>query len=119
VTARPTEFRHGDFVCDVEVSSNGDDLVVRFFGRAHDHEVGQIRGLVIADPGIGFLALRFKGDAALLTGFLQEHRFADPGRVEAAIEFLESLSPKAANAYIPHHVDLFRNTTYVEYNGEY
>ncbi len=55
----------------------------------------------------------------LMGGFLYKNVFSNEDMVNAAIDFVESLSPKSENAYIPHHIDLVVKEGYVEYNGEY
>lgn len=58
-------------------------------------------------------------NSSLLSGFLDESIFSSDDLVEAAIEFIEDLSPIAKDVCIPHHVDRVKLTNYVEYNGEY
>ncbi|CUU48881.1 hypothetical protein [Clostridium beijerinckii] len=50
---------------------------------------------------------------------LNERIFSSDELVDAAIDFVESLSPLSEYAYIPHHVDRVKLTSFVEYNGEY
>lgn len=112
------KFKHDDFCCDVELYTSGNDLVARFFNGSAEHDEGQIRDLVIVDPGFGVICLKFKGQDALLSGFLDGSVFSEAA-VVSAIEFVERLSPRSAAAYIPHHVRRFKATDAVEYNGEY
>jgi hypothetical protein len=112
------KFQHEGFRCDVEVFTNGDDLLVRFFDSSREQDEEQICNLVIVDPGFGVLCLKFKGQDALLSGFLDESAFSEAA-ARSAIEFVERLSPRSAAAYIPHHVRRFRATSFIEYNGEY
>jgi hypothetical protein len=112
------KFQYEGFSCDVELYTNGNDLVVRFFNRSAEHDEEQIHDLVIVDPGFGVICLKFKGQDALLSGFLDESVFSEAA-VASAIEFVERLSPRSASAYIPHHVRRFKATSAVEYNGEY
>lgn len=111
-------FEHEAFRCDVELFKNGDDLVVRFFDRSREHSEEQICNLVIVDPGFGVLCLKFKGRDALLSGFLDESAFSESA-AQAAIEFVQRLSPRSAGAYIPYHVRRFSARGFIEYNGEY
>jgi hypothetical protein len=111
-------FQHESFCCDVELYTNGDNMVVRFFDRSAEHDEEQIHDLVIVDPGFGVICLKFKGGGALLSGFLDESVFSEAA-VVSAIEFVERLSPRSDSAYIPHHVRRFKATGVVEYNGEY
>lgn len=112
------KFQHEDFTCDVDVFTKRDGLLVRFYDGSTEQEQDDIHDLVIVNPGYGFLSLKFKGDEGLLSGFLDEAVFS-AAAVLKAIEFVENLSPQSDNAYIPHHVRLFRATTSIEYNGEY
>ena len=113
------EFNCGDFACEVDVFTSGEDVVVRFYDKAREHQELEIINLVVVDPGYGYLCLKFKGDAGLLSGLLDERFFADDRLINQAIEFVEALSPRAKSTYIPHHIDRVRRTTFVEYNGEY
>ena len=113
------EFTYGSFSCAVDVFTSGADLVVRFYDAKREHQEAEIVNLVVVDPGYGYLCLKFKGGEGLLSGLLDERFFADDELINQAIEFVESLSPRSRTAYIPHHVDRVRLTTFVEYNGEY
>ncbi|MFS0870313.1 hypothetical protein [Paenibacillus xylanilyticus] len=112
-------FEYQNFSCDVDVFRRELDIVVRFYDGSREPAEEEIVNLVIADPGYGYLMLKFKGDAALLSGFLDESVFASDEMVEAAIDFIEHLSPYSQSVYMPYHVARFRQTSYVEYNGEY
>ena len=113
------KFLYRDFSCDVDIFKNGDDILVRFYDKRKEQKAEEIINLVIVDPGYGYISLKFKGEDGLMGGFLWEDVFSDEGMVNAVIEFVESLSPKSENAYIPHHIDLVKKEGYVEYNGEY
>ena len=54
----------------------------------------------------------------VLSGYLDKDTFFSEEMVNAAIEFLEALSP-VKGGYIPHHIKLVKLMDYVEYNGEY
>ncbi|WP_158082249.1 hypothetical protein [Paenibacillus ferrarius] len=58
-------------------------------------------------------------DSSLLSGFLDERVFLTDDMVEAAINYIEGLSQNAQNRYIPNHVARIKQTSIVEYNGEY
>ena len=111
-------FQHDSFRCDVDVFTKGDDLLVRFYLRSKEQDESEICDLVIVDPGFGILCLKSKGDAALLSGFLDELAFSEAAAV-SAIEFVENLSSRYAGVSIPHHVRRFRVTSFIESNGEY
>lgn len=113
------EFRYGTFSCAVDIFTSGPDVVVRFYNQEREHQEPEIVNLVVVDPGYGYLCLKFKGNAGLLSGFLDERFFSEDELIHQAIEFVESLSPRSKSAYIPHHVDRVKPTTFVEYNGEY
>lgn len=112
------KFQHENFSCDVDIFTNGDDLLVRFYDSSTEQDEKQIVNLVIVEPGYGVICLKFKGKEGLLSGFLDESVFSEAA-VDSAIDFVEKLSPRSGNAYIPHHVRLFKATSYIEYNGEY
>lgn len=113
------KFEYKDFSCDVDIFYKEDDLIVRFYNSSIEPKEEEIIDLVIVDSGFGYLYIKFKGDAALIGGFLDEDVFSSDELVDAAIDFIENLSPKARNIYIPHHVDRVKRTSFVEYNGEY
>ncbi len=113
------KFEYKNFSCDVDIFYKEDDLLIRFYESSTEQEEDEIINLVIVDPGFGYLYIKFKGDAALIGGFLDEEVFSSDELVDAAINFIESLSPEARNIYIPHHVDRIKRTSFVEYNGEY
>ncbi len=113
------KFTGTSFSCEVAIFRDGADLVVRFYDQAKEHTPAQLHDLVIANPGYGYLCLKFIGPDALLTGFLDEAVFATDALVLEAIDWVERLAPGAAGAYIPHHVRRFTSTSFVEYNGEY
>ncbi|KNY26897.1 hypothetical protein [Pseudobacteroides cellulosolvens] len=113
------KFEYKNFSCDVDIFYKEDDLLIRFYDSSNEQEEDEIINLVIVDPGFGYLYIKFKGDAALIGGFLDEEVFSSDELVDAAIDFIENLSPKARNIYIPHHVDCVKRTSFVEYNGEY
>lgn len=113
------KFEYKSFSCDVDIYHKNNDIVVRFYDSSKEQEEHQIVNLVIVDPGYGYLLLKFKGDSGLLSGYLNEDAFSSNDIVNAAINFIENLSPLSINAYIPHHVTIVKETNYVEYNGEY
>ncbi|MNI54970.1 hypothetical protein D3C73_1098930 [compost metagenome] len=75
--------------------------------------------MVVLDSSFGYLYLKFKGDAALLSGYLNEIIFSSDEMVDAAIEFVVELAPQSKNLYMPYHISRVRETSFVEYNGEY
>jgi hypothetical protein len=113
------KFEYKNFSCDVDLFRNGDDLLVKFFDASKEQKEEEIHDLVFVDPGFGYLFLKYKGDGGLLGGFLDEDVFSTDELVNAAINFLESLSPMSNICYVPHHVERIKRTSYVEYNGEY
>jgi hypothetical protein len=113
------KFEHKDFSCDADMFSKGNDILVKFFDSSKEQLEEEIVNLVIVDPGYGYLFLKFKGDGALLGGFLDEDVFSSDELVDAAIDFLKRLSPLSNKCYVPHHVERVKRTSFVEYNGEY
>lgn len=113
------KFEFEAFSCDVDTFYNGNDLLVRFYDSSKEQKEDEISNLVIVDPGYGYLYIKFKGDAGLLGGFLDEKVFSSDELVDAAIDFIQCLTPLSNNIYLPYHVDRVRLTSYVEYNGEY
>ncbi len=113
------KFEYREFSCDIDIFKKGDDILVRFYDKEKEQKEKDIVNLVIVEPGFGYISLKFKGKDGLMGGFLRNEIFADESMVDAAIDFVESLSPKSEDAYIPHHIDLVSTERYVEYNGEY
>lgn len=113
------KFTYKDFSCDVDIFYSGDDILLRFYDSSKEQTEKQIHDLVIVDSGYGFLCLKVKGGFGLLSGYLDRAVFSDSEVVDAALEFLESLSPKCRGGCIPNHVDLVDLADYTEYNGEY
>ncbi len=113
------KFQFGGCTCNVDIFEKEDDIVVRFFDKKKEHNEKDIVDLVIVDPGYGYLSLKFKGQEALLSGFLDESFFHSNELVEFAIDFIKALTKKSNNAYIPHHIRKMRYTKTIEYNGEY
>jgi hypothetical protein len=113
------KFEYESFSCDVDVFYKENDVLVRFYDSSKEQSEDEIIDLVIVEPGYGYLLIKYKGDSALLSGFLDENIFSSDELIEAAIEFLESLSKVSGDIYTPYHIDLVKRTTYLEYNGEY
>lgn len=113
------KFIYKDFSCAVDIFSKEKDILIRFYDASREPDERDIFNLVIVDSGFGYLLLKYKGDSGLLSGYLDEHIFLSDEMVDAAIDFIESLSPFSSSAYIPHHIDRVKLTSYVEYNGEY
>ncbi|MDP1509221.1 hypothetical protein L8C07_01740 [Paenibacillus sp. CMAA1739] len=113
------KFSHKKFSCDTEIYYKDKDIIVRFFDSSKEQEEDDIINLVIVDPGYGYLCLKYKGDAALLSGFLDEDVFSSDDYIDAAISFIEVLSPNSKYVYTPYHIRLFKQTSFIEYNGEY
>ena len=114
------KFNHNGFSCDVDVYTNQHNLVVKFYDISKEHKEEQICNLVIVDPGYGYINLKLIGkDAGLLSGFLNEEIFSTNQMTEAAIDFVQNLSPHSKGAFIPYHVCKVKLTDYIEYNGEY
>jgi hypothetical protein len=113
-------FELKSFSCDVDVFNKGNDLLVRFYDSSKEQSEEEIINLIIVNPGYGYIFLKYKGDSSgLLGGFLDEEVFSSDEMVEAAISFVEDLSPLSKSVYVPYHVDRVSLTSYVEYNGEY
>jgi hypothetical protein len=113
------KFSYKNFSCETEIYYKDKDIIVRFFDSSKEQEEADIINLVIVDPGYGYLCLKYKGDAALLSGFLDEDVFSSDDNIDAAINFIEILSPTSKNIYIPYHIARFKQTNSIEYNGEY
>ena len=113
------KFEYGTFSCDVEVFRKNQDLLIRFYNKSTEQDEDEIVNLVIVDPGYGYLLLKTKGDGGLLSGYLDENIFSSDELVDAAIEFIQSLTPLSKSIYIPYHVNLVKTTSFIEYNGEY
>lgn len=113
------KFEYQSFSCDVDIFYRENDIIVRFHDSSKEQSEEEIYNLVIVNPGYGYLLFKAKGEVGLLSGFLDESIFSSDDLVDAAIEFIENLSPIAKDVCIPHHVDRVKLTSYVEYNGEY
>ncbi|MNI25588.1 hypothetical protein D3C73_792460 [compost metagenome] len=113
------KFHYKSFTCDVDIFYKDQDIVVRFYDSSSEPQEEEIVNLVVVDPGFGYLYLKFKGDAALLGGYLNEVIFSSNEMVDAAIQFIENLAPQSKNLYMPYHILRVRETSFVEYNGEY
>lgn len=70
------------------------------------------------DSGYGFLCLKYKGDSALLSGYLCKSVFSTDEMIDAAIELLENISPESKSVYMPYHIEYVEVMGYMEYNGE-
>ncbi|KAF6563759.1 hypothetical protein G9G63_13600 [Paenibacillus sp. EKM202P] len=81
------KFSYKNFSCDTEIYYKDKDIIVRFFDSSKEQEEDDI-----IDPGYGYLCLKYKGDAALLSGFLDEDVFSSDDYIDAAISFIEVLS---------------------------
>ncbi|WP_139173137.1 hypothetical protein [Fontibacillus panacisegetis] len=106
-------------IADVDIFYKDQDIVVRFYDGSREPKEEEIVNLVVVDPGFGYLYLKFKGDAALLSGYLNEIIFSSDEMVDAAIQYIEDLAPQSKNLYMPYHISRVRETSCVEYNGEY
>jgi len=113
------KFSYKKFSCDTEIYHKDNDIIVRFFDSSKEQEETEIINLVIVDPGYGYLCLKYKGDAALLSGFLDEDVFSSDDLIDAAISFIENINPTSKNIYTPYHIKRFKQTSFIEYNGEY
>jgi len=112
-------FSYNNFSCDTEIYYKDKDIIVRFFDSSKEQEEADIINLVIVDPGYGYLCLKYKGDTALLSGFLDEDIFSSDDHLDAAIRFIENISPTSKTIYTPYHISCFKQTSFMEYNGEY
>lgn len=114
------KFKTKDFSCDVEkyTLDDGKSFVIKFLNKEKEHSAERICDYVLVDPGLGYICLKYKGENALLSGFLDENTFTDE-MIFRAIDFVESLSPYSNNAYIPHNIMKVKISGTVEYNGEF
>lgn len=112
------KFEYKDFSCDVDIFYRGQDVLIRFYDSSKEQEEEEIFNLVFVDPGYGYLLFKMKGQSGLLSGFLNEAVFSSDEIVDAAIEFLEKLSPLSGDCTY-YHVDRIKLTSFAEYNGEY
>ncbi len=110
------KFNYKKFSCDVDLFFMEQDVILRFYDKTKEQDEKEIVNCVIVDPGYGYLCLKIKGKESLLSGYLDESIFSSDNIVETAIDFIEDITSVEASAY---HIDRFRKTNYVEYNGEY
>ena len=113
------KFSYKNFSCDIEIYYKENDIIIRFYDSSKEQEEADIVNLVIVDPGYGYLCLKYKGDTALLSGFLNEDVFSTDDYIDAVISLIEDISPTNKNIYTPYHITRFKQTSYIEYNGEY
>lgn len=113
------KFEYEAFSCDVDILRNEQKAIVRFYDRTKEQNENEIVNLVIVDAGYGFLTITFKGDCALVGGFLDADIFTSNEMADAAAEFAINCFPENANRYILYHIDRVKKTDYIEYNGEY
>ena len=112
-------FNYKNFSCQAEKYKLDDkSFIIKFFDKNKEHSESEIKDYVVVDAGYGYISLKFKGEDALLSGFLDESIFTDENMIDSAIEFVESLSPFSKNAYIPYNVMTIKITGSIEYNGE-
>lgn len=113
------KFKVNNFSCDIEKYKLDDkSFVIKFFNKEKEHSEEQICDYVLVEPGFGYIYLKYKGEDALLSGFLDENTFTDE-MIHIAIDFVESLSPYSNDAYIPHNIMKVKISGTVEYNGEF
>ena len=113
------KFTTKEFSCDIEkYQLDAQSFIIKFFDKTKEHSEEQICDFVLVDPGFGYICLKYKGENALMSGFLDENVFSDE-MIYAAIDFVESLSPESAYAYIPYNIKKVKMTETVEYNGEF
>lgn len=86
------KFEYKNFSCDLDVFYKKNDILVRFYDGLKEQSEEDIVNCVIVDSGYGYLFLKYKGDAALIGGFLDDEVFVSDDMIEAAIEFLKGLS---------------------------
>lgn len=115
----PNRFIYKDFSCEVDTFKNGKDVILRFYDASREQKEEEIQDYVVVDSGYGFLCLKYKGDSALLSGYLCKSVFCTDEMIDAAIEFLENISPESKNLYMPYHIECVEVMNDVEYNGEY
>ncbi|MEW4370726.1 hypothetical protein [Paenibacillus kandeliae] len=113
------KFQFEQFSCDVDVFYKEQDVLLRFYDVSKEQSESEIMNLVIVDPGYGYLCIKFKGDSALLSGYLDDKIFHSDEIVEALLHYIEDLFPHTRNMYMPYHIKRVRESSYVEYNGEY
>lgn len=90
------------------------------FDRKKEHTESEIRDLVIADPGYGFVCVKMKGeDSGLISGYLDSRYFITEEMVDSLLEKIEEYVPDLKDRYVPYHIELVEFKKYVEYNGEY
>lgn len=112
-------FIYKDFSCEVDIFKNGKDVILRFYDDSKEQKEEEIHDYVMVDSGYGFLCLKYKGDSALLSGYLCKSVFSTDEMIDAAIELLENISPESKSVYMPYHIECVEVMGYMEYNGEY
>ncbi|MCL2386818.1 MAG: hypothetical protein FWC89_04610 [Defluviitaleaceae bacterium] len=110
------KFTHGDFVCDVDMFRNKDDIVLRFYDATKEYGISDY---TCVDSGYGFLCLKIKDKdgMGIVSGYLNVDVFSNDNIILEAIEFLEKQS--IANDYCnPYRVECVKLGAFVDYTGE-
>ena len=109
------KFTYKKFSCDTEkYELKNKGFIIKFFDETKIQK--EMVNYVLADPGFGYISVRFVGQDALLSGFMDEKIFTEE-MVDEVVEFVYSMIPNPG--YIPYNVMRVKFTDAIEYNGEY
>ncbi len=87
------KFKHNNKECDIEVFSNDEGIVVKFYDRKIEPSENSITDYVYVYAGYGYISLKRKAANGILSGFLKKDFFHDSMIVESAIDFVIDLLP--------------------------
>ena len=91
--------------CQIEIYSNEDGIVVKFFNKEIEPKEGRIVDYVFVDAGYGYLSLKRKGEDAILSGLLKKDFFSNSSIIHQAIDLVTQLLPNLEDAYIPYNIE--------------
>lgn len=102
--------------CAVEVFSNENGIVVKFYNQPI--EPNRIIDYVYVDAGYGYISLKRKGEDGIMSGFLKKEFFDNSAIIYRAIDFVEALLPEMEEAYIPYNLERVVVYDSLTYTGE-
>lgn len=98
-------FKYQEHKCDVEIYSNEEGIIVKFFNKEKEPKDNQIVDYVYVESGYGYINLKRKGEEGVLSGFLKKDFFVNSRMVNLAIDFVIQQLPNMGEAYIPYNLE--------------
>jgi hypothetical protein len=112
------KFKYQDKECDVEVFSNEDGIVVKFYSATIEPKEDRILDYVYVDAGYGYIHLKRKGEDGIMSALLKKEFFNNSSIVDYTIDFVERLLPNMDDAYIPYNLERVITYDSMIYTGE-